>query len=135
MMLIMKLQILFPEGVDSFVQKWNTWSHTQVDTKTVKELVDQVHKSGAVAMLYNMISADSNPKNPALPLVALAYNFYDSFGEKGEPMTTLSVITQLKFTMIQRIQIGKIHRRCHEISYGSYGIRWLARVIQLVTTV
>lgn len=77
----------FPEGVDSFVQKWNTWSHTQVDTKTVKELVDQVHKSGAVAMLYNMISADSNPKNPALPLAALAYNFYDSFGKKGEPMT------------------------------------------------
>lgn len=77
----------FPEGVDSFVQKWNTWSHTQVDTKAVKELVDQVHKSGAVAMLYNMISADSNPKNPALPLVALAYNFYDSFGKKGEPMT------------------------------------------------
>ena len=76
----------FPEGVDSFVQKWNTWSHTQVDTKAVKELVDQVHKSGAVAMLYNMISADSNPKNPALPL-ALAYNFYDSFGKKGEPMT------------------------------------------------
>ena len=77
----------YPEGVDSFVQKWNTWSHTQVDTKAVKELVDQVHKSGAVAMLYNMISADSNPKNPALPLVALAYNFYDSFGKKGEPMT------------------------------------------------
>ena len=77
----------FPEGVDSFVQKWNTWSHTQVDTKAVKELVDQVHKSGAVAMLYNMISADSNPKNPALPLAALAYNFYDSFGKKGEPMT------------------------------------------------
>ena len=77
----------FPKGVDSFVQKWNTWSHTQVDTKAVKELVDQVHKSGAVAMLYNMISADSNPKNPALPLAALAYNFYDSFGKKGEPMT------------------------------------------------
>lgn len=77
----------FPEGVDSFVQKWNTWSHTQVDTKAVKELVDQVHKSGAVAMLYNMISADSNPKNPALPIAALAYNFYDSFGKKGEPMT------------------------------------------------
>ena len=77
----------FPEGVDSFVQKWNTWSHTQVDTKAVKELVDQVHKSGAVAMLYNMISADSNPKNPAFPLAALAYNFYDSFGKKGEPMT------------------------------------------------
>ena len=77
----------FPEGVDSFVQKWNTWSHTQVDTKSVKELVDQVHKSGAVAMLYNMISADSNPKNPTLPLAALAYNFYDSFGKKGEPMT------------------------------------------------
>ena len=77
----------FPEGVDSFVQKWNTWSHTQVDTKAVKELVDQAHKSGAVAMLYNMISADSNPKNPALPLAALAYNFYDSFGKKGEPMT------------------------------------------------
>ena len=77
----------YPEGVDSFVQKWNTWSHTQVDTKAVKKLVDQVHKSGAVAMLYNMISADSNPKNPALPLVALAYNFYDSFGKKGEPMT------------------------------------------------
>ena len=77
----------FPEGVDSFVQKWNTWSHTQVDTKAVKELVDQVHKSGAVAMLYNMISADSNPNNPALPLAALAYNFYDSFGKKGEPMT------------------------------------------------
>ncbi|MCP9062697.1 glycoside hydrolase family 66 protein [Streptococcus salivarius] len=77
----------YPEGVDSFVQKWNTWSHTQVDTKAVKELVDQVHKSGAVAMLYNMISADSNPKNPALPLAALAYNFYDSFGKKGEPMT------------------------------------------------
>ena len=77
----------FPEGVDSFVQKGNTWSHTQVDTKAVKELVDQVHKSGAVAMLYNMISADSNPKNPALPLAALAYNFYDSFGKKGEPMT------------------------------------------------
>ena len=38
-------------------------------------------------MLYNMISADSNPKNPALPLAALAYNFYDSFGKKGEPMT------------------------------------------------
>ena len=74
----------FPEGVDSFVQKWNTWSHTQVDTKAVKELV---HKSGAVAMLYNMISADSNPKNPALPLAALVYNFYDSFGKKGEPMT------------------------------------------------
>ena len=77
----------FPEGVDSFVQKWNTWSHTQVDTKAVKKLVDQVHKSGAVAMLYNMISADSNPKNPAFPLAALAYNFYDSFGKKGEPMT------------------------------------------------
>ena len=77
----------FPEGVDSFIQKWNTWSHTQVDTKAVKDLVDQVHKSGAVAMLYNMISADSNPKNPALPLAALAYNFYDSFGKKGEPMT------------------------------------------------
>ena len=77
----------YPEGVDSFVQKWNTWSHTQVDTKAVKELVDQVHKSGAVAMLYNMISADSNPKNPAFPLAALAYNFYDSFGKKGEPMT------------------------------------------------
>ena len=77
----------FPEGVDSFVQKWNTWSHTQVDTKAVKELVDQVHQSGAVAMLYNMISADSNPKNPVLPLAALAYNFYDSFGKKGEPMT------------------------------------------------
>lgn len=77
----------FPEGVDSFVQKWNTWSHTQVDIKAVKDLVDQVHKSGAVAMLYNMISADSNPKNPALPLAALAYNFYDSFGKKGEPMT------------------------------------------------
>ena len=77
----------YPEGVDSFVQKWNTWSHTHVDTKAVKELVDQVHKSGAVAMLYNMISADSNPKNPALPLAALAYNFYDSFGKKGEPMT------------------------------------------------
>ena len=77
----------FPEGVDSFVQKWNTWSHTQVDTKAVKELVDQLHKSGAVAMLYNMISADSNTKNPALPLAALAYNFYDSFGKKGEPMT------------------------------------------------
>ena len=66
----------FPEGVDSFVQKWNTWSHTQVDTKAVKELVDQVHKSGAVAMLYNMISADSNPKNPALPLAALAYMLF-----------------------------------------------------------
>ena len=77
----------FPEGVDSFVQKWNTWSHTQVDTKAVKELVNQVHKSGAVAMLYNMISADSNPKNPVLPLAALVYNFYDSFGKKGEPMT------------------------------------------------
>lgn len=77
----------FPECVDSFVQKWNTWSHTQVDTKAVKKLVDQVHKSGAVAMLYNMISADSNPKNPAFPLAALAYNFYDSFGKKGEPMT------------------------------------------------
>ena len=77
----------FPKGVDSFVQKWNTWSHTQVDTKAVKELVDQVHKSGAVAMLYNMISADSNPKNPALPLAALVYNFYDSFGKKGELMT------------------------------------------------
>lgn len=77
----------FPEGVDSFVQKWNTWSHTQVDTKAVKELVDQVHKSGAVAMLYNMISADSNPKNPVLPLAALVYNFYDSFGKKGELMT------------------------------------------------
>lgn len=77
----------FPECVDSFVQKWNTWSHTQVDTKAVKKLVDQVHKSGAVAMLYNMISADSNPKNPAFPLDALAYNFYDSFGKKGEPMT------------------------------------------------
>ena len=77
----------FPKGVDSFVQKWNTWSHTQVDTKAVKELVNQVHKSGAVAMLYNMISADSNPKNPALPLAALVYNFYDSFGKKGEPMT------------------------------------------------
>lgn len=77
----------FPEGVDSFVQKWNTWSHTQVDTKAVKELVGQVHQSGAVAMLYNMISADSNPKNPVLPLAALAYNFYDSFGKKGEPMT------------------------------------------------
>lgn len=77
----------YPEGVDSFVQKWNTWSHTQVDTKAVKKLVDQVHKSGAVAMLYNMISADSNPKNPAFPLAALAYNFYDSFGKKGEPMT------------------------------------------------
>ena len=38
-------------------------------------------------MLYNMISADSNPKNPALPLAALVYNFYDSFGKKGEPMT------------------------------------------------
>ena len=59
----------------------------RVDTKAVKELVDQVHKSGAVAMLYNMISADSNPKNPTLPLAALAYNFYDSFGKKGEPMT------------------------------------------------
>ena len=77
----------FPEGVDSFVQKWNTWSHTQVDTKAVKELVAQVHQSDAVAMLYNMISADSNPKNPALPLAALDYNFYDSFGKKGEPMT------------------------------------------------
>ena len=77
----------FPKGVDSFVQKWNTWSHTQVDTKAVKELVNQVHKSGAVAMLYNMISADSNPKTPALPLAALVYNFYDSFGKKGEPMT------------------------------------------------
>ena len=77
----------FPKGVDSFVQKWNTWSHTQIDTKAVKELVNQVHKSGAVAMLYNMISADSNPKNPALPLAALVYNFYDSFGKKGEPMT------------------------------------------------
>lgn len=77
----------YPEGVDSFVQKWNTWSHTQVDTKAVKKLVDQVHKSGAVAMLYNMISADSNPKNPAFPLAALAYNFYDSFGKKGEPMS------------------------------------------------
>lgn len=77
----------FPKGVDSFVQKWNTWSHTQVDTKAVKELVNQVHKSGAVAMLYNMISADSNPKNPALLLAALVYNFYDSFGKKGEPMT------------------------------------------------
>ena len=77
----------FPKGVDSFVQKWNTWSYTQVDTKAVKELVNQVHKSGAVAMLYNMISADSNPKNPALPLAALVYNFYDSFGKKGEPMT------------------------------------------------
>lgn len=77
----------FPKGVDSFVQKWNTWSYTQVDTKAVKELVNQVHKSGAVAMLYNMISADSNPKNPALPLAALDYNFYDSFGKKGEPMT------------------------------------------------
>lgn len=77
----------FPKGVDSFVQKWNTWSHTQVDTKAVKELVNQVHKSGAVAMLYNMISADSNPKNPVLPLAALVYNFYDSFGKKGEPMT------------------------------------------------
>ena len=77
----------FPKGVDSFVQKWNTWSYTQVDTKAVKELVNQVHKSGAVAMLYNMISADSNPKNPALPLAALVYNFYDSFGKKGELMT------------------------------------------------
>lgn len=77
----------FPKGVDSFVQKWNTWSHTQVDTKAVKELVNQVHKSGAVAMLYNMISADSNPKNPVLPLAALVYNFYDSFGKKGELMT------------------------------------------------
>ncbi|MDU3069749.1 MAG: glycoside hydrolase family 66 protein [Streptococcus sp.] len=77
----------FPKGVDSFVQKWNTWSHTQVDTKAVKELVNQVHKSGAVAMLYDMISADSNPKTPALPLAALVYNFYDSFGKKGEPMT------------------------------------------------
>ena len=34
-----------------------------------------------------MISADSNPKNPVLPLAALVYNFYDSFGNKGEPMT------------------------------------------------
>ena len=82
MMHIVKLQILSQRVLIALFKNGIPGVNTQVDTKAVKELVDQVHKSGAVAMLYNMISADSNPKNPALPLAALAYNFYDSFGKK-----------------------------------------------------
>ncbi|MFR3960415.1 MAG: hypothetical protein ACLTZB_07490 [Streptococcus salivarius] len=37
----------------------------------------------------------------------MAYNFYDSFGKKGEPMTYTIGDNPTQFTMIQRIQIGK----------------------------
>ena len=87
MMLIMKLQILSQKVSIALFKNGIPGVTLRLTLRLFKELVDQVHKSGAVAMLYNMISADSNPKNPALPLAALAYNFYDSFGKKGEPMT------------------------------------------------
>ncbi|MGT2906953.1 glycoside hydrolase family 66 protein [Streptococcus dentiloxodontae] len=76
----------FPD-VENFKQDWNTWSNTYVDTAAVKELVNSVHDSGAVAMLYNMISADSNVNNPLLSADAMAYNYYDNFGKSGQVMT------------------------------------------------
>ncbi|MBM7642131.1 glycoside hydrolase family 66 protein [Streptococcus loxodontisalivarius] len=71
-----------------FDQEWNSWSHSKVETAAVKSLVDQVHESGAKAMLYNMMAADSNPKNPTFSPGTMVYNFYDEgYGDPGQPMT------------------------------------------------
>ncbi|EHJ53389.1 glycoside hydrolase family 66 protein [Streptococcus macacae] len=77
----------FPD-VSQFNQKWNWWSHSKVETDAVKALVNRVHDSGAVAMLYNMILAQNPDEKAVLPESEYAYNYDSSdFGQSGHVMT------------------------------------------------
>lgn len=80
----------FPSDEARFKQDWNTWSGSEIDTQAVKDIVNQVHEGGAVAMLYNMILAENTNTGeaPALPETEYAYNSDDrGYGAKGQPMS------------------------------------------------
>lgn len=77
-----------PAGDQILNQEWNWWTHSKIDPKVLRELVDQSHKDGAVALLYNMISARSN-FDDKIPVgdEHLVYNYESGFfGDKGTPM-------------------------------------------------
>lgn len=80
----------FPSDEERFKQDWNTWSGSEIETQAVKDIVNQVHEGGAVAMLYNMILAENTNTGeaPALPETEYAYNSDDrGYGAKGQPMS------------------------------------------------
>ncbi len=80
----------FPSDEATFKQDWNTWSGSEIDTQAVKDIVNQVHDGGAVAMLYNMILAENTNTGeaPALPETEYAYNSDDrGYGAQGQPMS------------------------------------------------
>ena len=80
----------FPSDEATFKQDWNTWSGSEIDTQAVKDIVNQVHDGGAVAMLYNMILAENTNTGeaPVLPETEYAYNSDDrGYGAQGQPMS------------------------------------------------
>lgn len=77
-----------PKDEKIMAQQWNWWTHSTIDQDVLKKMIEQTHKDGAKAFLYNMISARSNFDAP-IPVGdnALVYNFEDNFfGKKGTPM-------------------------------------------------
>lgn len=77
----------FP-NVPKFDQSWNWWSHSQVETDAVKALVNRVHQTGAVAMLYNMILAQNANETAVLPDTEYIYNYETGgYGQNGQVMT------------------------------------------------
>ncbi|MGT2930061.1 glycoside hydrolase family 66 protein [Streptococcus dentasini] len=82
----------FPSDDQVFEQMWTSWApHPKIDTKVIKDIVNQLHDGGAVAMLYNMILAENANEAPVLDNaeVEYAYNANDTefSGRKGEVMS------------------------------------------------
>lgn len=77
----------FP-NVPKFDQTWNWWSRPQIETGAVKNLVSQIHDTGATAMLYNMALAQNVNEASVLPETEYVLN-YDAggFGRNGKVMT------------------------------------------------
>ncbi len=117
----------FPEGVDSFVQKWNTWeSHSELTLRLLKnwltKFISQVLCCHALTWFQQIqIQRRISPSTCCFGLC-----FYDSFGKKGEPMTYTIGDNPTQVYYDPANQIGKIYRRCHEI-FMDRMIRWLAR--------
>lgn len=87
----------FPSGDVTFDQEWATGFLNfapKIDTATVKEIISQIHDSGAKAMLYNMINAKTNLDKDVSGLPGddqLLYNAESGFGTLNEPMTNTFV--------------------------------------------
>lgn len=80
----------FP-NTDKFIQPWNTWTHSTIDTNLVKHYVDLNHKYGQKAMLYNMLGAKTPYDNSPISDGQLIYNslsgpIADFWGGGSNPM-------------------------------------------------